>query len=336
MERYEKQMLFNEIGQEGQKKLLSKKAVIIGCGALGTVISNNLARSGVGYLRIIDRDYIEISNLQRQILFDEEDIENNLPKAIAAEKKLRKINSSIYIESRITDVNSKNIEGLCTGMDIILDATDNLQTRYLINDISIKLNIPWVYGGVIGSSGMVHTIIPHITPCLRCMFPEIPPIGSTETCDTVGVLNSITSIVASMESMEAMKILIDRKDAVIKGLLYMDIWNNDFEMIDLKIDKNCTVCGKNQFEILNTTFDEAVYLCGKNSIQINPLQKSVSTESIVNRLKALDIDYKQNVYFIKFNVEDVQITLFYDGRAILKNTSDINRARSLYARYIGS
>lgn len=336
MERYEKQMLFGEIGLEGQKKLLSKKAIIIGCGALGTVIANNLVRSGIGYIKMIDRDYIEISNLQRQILFDEEDIKENLPKVIAAERKLKRINSDIKIEGIISDVNSTNIESLCEGMDVILDATDNLQTRYLINDISIKLNIPWIYGGVIGSSGMVHTIIPHETPCLRCMFPEIPPIGSTETCDTAGVLNSITSIVASMESMEAIKILLEKQSSVIKGLQYMDIWSNDFETIDMNLNKDCKACGNNSFEFLERSTDEAVYLCGKNSIQINPLQKGISAEDIINRLKSLNIDVKQNVYFIKFNIEDVQVTLFYDGRAILKNTDDIKRAMSLYARYIGN
>jgi adenylyltransferase/sulfurtransferase len=336
MERYEKQIIFGEIGVEGQKKLLNKKAIIIGCGALGTVIANNLTRSGVGYIKIVDRDYIELSNLQRQILFDEEDIKENLPKVIAAERKLRKINSEIKIEPLLTDVNSTNIEEICKGMDIILDATDNLQTRYLINDLSIKLNIPWIYGAVIGSSGMVHTIIPNETPCLRCMFPEIPTIGATETCDTAGVLNSITSIVASLESMEAIKILLDKKSTVIKGLQYIDIWTNDFEHIDMNIDENCIACGKNNFEFMNRSTEEAVYLCGKNSIQVNPMQKEISAENIVRRLKSLDIDVKQNAYFIKFDIEDVQITLFYDGRAIIKNTNDIKRATSLYARYIGN
>lgn len=336
MERYEKQMLYGEIGIEGQKKLLAKKAVIIGCGALGTVIANNLVRSGIGYIKIVDRDYIEISNLNRQILYDEEDIKENLPKAIAAEKKLKKINSDIEITSLIADVNSVNIEDICKGMDIILDGTDNLQTRYLINDTAIKLNIPWVYGAVIGSSGIVHTIIPHETPCLRCMFPKIPPIGSVETCDTAGVLNMITSIVASMESMEAIKILLNQNENIIKGLQFMDIWTNDYEYIDMKIDENCIACGNNKFEFLELNKEEAVYICGKNSIQINPIQKNISAEKIVQKLKSLNIDVIQNAYFIKFLVEDVQMTLFYDGRAIIKNTDDINRATSLYSRYIGN
>lgn len=336
MERYEKQILFEEIGIEGQKKLLKKKVIIIGCGALGTVIANNLVRSGIGYIKIVDRDYIELSNLQRQMLFDEDDINNNLPKAVAAKNKLEKINSSITIESIIDDVNSKNIDDLCQGMDVILDATDNLQTRYLINDISVKLNIPWIYGGAIGSSGMVHTIIPHETPCLRCMFPEIPPAGSIETCDTVGVLNSTTSIVASIQSTEAIKVLLDNKENVIKGLKYIDIWSNDSEIIDLNLDENCIACGKERFDFLDRESDEAVYLCGKNSIQINPIQKNVSMDEVIKKLKSLSIDVKQNTYFIKFLVNEIQFTLFYDGRAILKNTEDINKAKTLYAKYIGN
>lgn len=335
MNRYEKQILYSEIGAKGQKLLLNSKVIIIGCGALGTVIANNLVRSGVGFIKIVDRDYIELSNLQRQMLFDEDDLENNIPKAIAASQKLKKINSTIQIESIVDDVNSKNIEDLCSGMDVILDATDNLQTRYLINDISIKLNIPWVYGGVIGSTGMVHTIIPHKTPCLRCMFPEIAPAGSVETCDTAGVLNPITSIVASTESMEAIKILLNRKDVVIKGLQYMDIWNNEFEMIELSINKSCKACASKTFDFLNRESDESVYLCGKNSVQINPIQKNISEENLLNRLDSLGLEYKKNAYFIKFTVEEVQFTLFYDGRAILKNTSDKIRAQSLYAKYIG-
>lgn len=335
MKRYEKQMLFEEVGLEGQHKLLNKKIAIIGCGALGTVISNNLVRAGVGYIKLIDRDYIELSNLQRQILFDEEDIENNLPKVIAATNKLRKINSSITIYPIIEDVNSMNIEDLCEGMDVIVDATDNFQIRYLINDISIKLNIPWVYGGAIGSTGMIHTIIPKETSCLRCMFPQIPAVGSSDTCDTVGVLNPITSIVASLESMEVIKLLLDKKETVIKDLQFIDIWTNTFEKVDININDNCIACGDKNFEFLNRDSDESVYLCGKDSIQINPMQRNVDTNNIINRLRVLDIHVNQTKYFLRFTVEDVIVTLFNDGRAILKNTSDKNRAKSLYAKYIG-
>lgn len=336
MERYEKQILFEDMGEAGQKMLLNKKVVIIGCGALGTVIANNLARSGVGHIKIIDRDYIELSNLQRQSLFDEDDIKNTLPKVIAAKNKLDKINSSIQIEGMIEDVNSKNILDLCEGFDLILDATDNMQTRYLINDASMKLNIPWIYGGVVASSGMVHTIIPNVTPCLKCLFPTEPPIGSVDTCDTVGVLNPITSVVASIESMEALKILTENQDKILTGLLYIDLWENEFQYMDVDRSESCAVCNHKTFQYLNTKMDEASILCGKNSVQINPIQKSVSMDHIKNRLNNLHVDWKHGKFFLKFTVENVQFTLFNDGRAILKNVDDVIKAKSLYYKYIGN
>jgi len=335
MERYEKQIFFNEIGEDGQRRLLVSKVVIIGCGALGTVIANNLVRSGVGYVRIVDRDYIELSNLQRQLLFDEDDIKNNLPKAVAAEYKLKKINSEIQIESVVTDVNPKNIEKLCEGMDIILDATDNFQTRFLINDISVKLNIPWIYGGVIGSSGMTYSIIPNKTPCFRCIFPDIPPAGSVDTCDTAGVLNAITNIIASLQSTEAIKILTGQFDAVIKEMRFIDIWVNTFDNLMIYPKDNCTTCKGNNYEFLNCEAEDAVYLCGKDSIQINPMNSEVSMKSINNRLDAMGITIKSNSFYSKFTIEGIQFTLFYDGRAILKNTSDVNKAKTMYSKYIG-
>lgn len=336
MERYEKQILFQDIGEDGQEKLLNKKVVIIGCGALGTVIANNLVRSGLGYLRIVDRDYIELSNLQRQVLFDEDDIEANLPKAIAARDKLEKINSTVEIEALVQDVNSKNIIDLCKDFDLILDATDNMETRYLINDVSIKLGVPWVYGGLVASSGMVHTIIPNKTSCLRCLFPDIPPIGSVETCDTVGVLNPISSVIASIESMEALKVLTDNKEKVLKGLLYIDLWENEFEYMDVSINDDCKVCSHNEFEHLNREISESSVLCGKDSIQINPVQKSISMNSIKKKLNNLDIKWKESRFFLKFSVEDVQFTVFNDGRAILKHVNEVDRAKTLYYKYVGN
>lgn len=335
MNRYSKQMLFNEIGKAGQEKLKSSKVVIIGCGALGTVISNNLVRAGVGYIRIIDRDYIELSNLQRQLLFDEDDISKNLPKAVAAQNKLQKINSDIEIETEVVDVNSRNIERLCKDMDLILDATDNFNTRYLINDISVKLNIPWIYGGVIGSMGMLSSIIPGVTPCFRCFMPEPPSTGSIDTCDTVGVLNGITNIVASYQTTEAMKMLTDNRESLIEGLLYINIWENDFEFIRPSKKESCEACGMKHYEFLTRKEEEAVSLCGKNSVQVNPHRNEISIDSIINKLTSMDIKVKKNNFFLKFQIDDVKFTLFYDGRAILKNVTDINRARSLYAKYIG-
>ncbi len=335
MQRYEKQIFFNEIGEEGQRRLLNSKAIIIGCGALGTVIANNLVRSGVGYVKIVDRDYIELSNLQRQLLFDEDDISNNLPKAVAAKYKLEKINSEIEIESIVTDVNPRNIEKLCKDMDIIMDATDNFQTRFLINDISIKLNIPWIYGGVIGSSGMTYTIIPNKTPCFRCVFPAAPPTGSVDTCDTVGVLNTITSIIASFQSTEAIKLLTGNFEAITKEMRFIDIWLNTYDNFQIQPIDNCIVCKANSYEFLNRKVEDAVYLCGKDSIQINPINSEVSINKIIDRLKSMKIEVKSNSFYSKFNIEGIEVTLFYDGRAILKNTSDENKAKTIYSKYIG-
>lgn len=328
-------MLFAEIGREGQENLLASRVVIIGCGALGTVIANNLARSGVGYIRIIDRDYIELSNLQRQILFDEEDLQNNLPKATAAARKLRKINSDIEIEEIIADVNPRNIEKLCQGMDLIMDATDNFNTRFLINDVSIKLGIPWIYGGAVSSMGMIHTIIPGETPCFRCIMPKIPPAGTVDTCDLVGVLNGIVNVIASFQSIEAIKLLVRKKDALVRGCRYIDIWDNHYEILDHSISPDCPACQKKNFTYLQSTAEDAVYLCGQDSIQINPVNSAIDADHIVKRLEIMGIKVLKNAFFLRFNIESVQFTLFHDGRAILKNTTDIAQAKSLYAKYIG-
>ena len=335
MERYAKQILFHGIGEEGQRKIQGAKVVIIGCGALGTVIANNLARSGVGYIRLVDRDYIELSNLQRQILFDEEDIANHLPKAVAAVEKLRKVNSTITLESLVTDVNARNIEKICRDMDLILDATDNFNIRYIINDASIQLNIPWIYGGAVGSIGMVHTIIPGQRPCLRCIFPEVPAAGAVETCDIAGVLNGTTNIVASLQSTEGLKVLTGQLDQLIPGIRYIDIWNNDIEIIDIRRKEDCPACQGRDFEFLRKEKEDAIYLCGKDSVQINPLNNEIVTERIIERLENIGIEVKQNAFYLRFMVEGIQFTLFYDGRAILKNISDISKAKSLYAKYIG-
>jgi len=335
MNRYEKQILFHGIGEEGQKKLKEAKVAIIGCGALGTVIADNLARAGVGFIRIADRDYIELSNLQRQTLFDEEDIKQNLPKAVAAQKKLERINSYIEIEAEVLHVNSLNIEKLCKDVDLILDATDNFNIRFLINDVAIKLGIPWVYGGVIGSTGVLSPIIPGETPCLRCIIPDIPDSGSIDTCDTIGVLNGITNIIASYQATEALKILTGQRENLIKGMLYIDVWENTFEFVSPSKKESCITCGDEDFEFLTRKEEDAVSLCGKNSVQINPYNNNVSIEGIAKRLDSIGITPKRNSYFMKFTIEEGQFTLFYDGRAIIKNVTDLNRARSLYSKYIG-
>jgi molybdopterin-synthase adenylyltransferase len=335
MERYAKQILFPEVGPDGQAKLHNSRISIIGCGALGTVIANNLARSGVGFIRIIDRDYIELSNLQRQILFDENDIGENLPKAVAAYRRLISINSLITIESKVVDINSRTISKLCSDVDLILDATDNLNTRYIINDFAIKNNIPWVYGGAVGSMGMVYPVLPGQGPCFRCIYPNLPSAGSIDTCDTVGVLNGITNIVASLQSTEAIKILIGAKENISRELRFIDVWNGDYEQIPIQNKIDCPACSKKQFDFLKQDMEDAIYLCGKDSVQVNPINTSISIEQIINRLEKIGIEVKYNSFFMKFAVDNVQFTLFPDGRAILKNVSDTGVAKSLYARYIG-
>lgn len=335
MERYSKQVLFQHIGIAGQQKLKESRVMIVGCGALGTVIASNLVRSGVGYIKLVDRDYIELSNLQRQFLYDEEDIANNLPKAIAARNKLVKVNSDVVINDIVTDVNAVNIESMCGGIDLILDATDNFHTRYLINDISIKLKIPWIYGGVLGSTGMTYTIIPDETPCFRCIHPEMPAIGSVETCDTAGVLNTIVNIIASMQSTEAIKYLVGKKEDIIKKLRYMNIWSSNYQEIPVNHNEECKTCSNHKYEFSDNKQQEIVFMCGSNSIQVNPTSRDMSIHGILEKLDRNNLSYKKNSYYIKFIVEGVQITLFYDGRAIMKNITETDKAKSLYAKYIG-
>jgi adenylyltransferase/sulfurtransferase len=336
MERYSKQILFNDLGEKGQRNLLNSKVLVVGCGALGTVIANNLVRAGVGYVKIVDRDYVELSNLQRQMLFDESDIQNNIPKAIAAQEKLKKINSEIIIDCEVVDMNPTNAIRLCKDMDLILDGTDNFSTRFLINDVSIKLNIPWIYGGAIGSTGMVLPIIPGKTPCFRCLQPEVPETGGMATCDTIGVLNSTTSIVASLQSIEAIKILSKNEERLNNKLQVFDLWTGEFNFVEIQKNTYCTACAKHQWDFLNRGYEDVVYLCHNNSVQINPANRGVNFEDLIRKLERIDIEIKKSPYFLRFFIEDVQISVFGDGRAIMKNVSDTNQAKSLYAKYIGS
>lgn len=245
-ERYSRQMLFLPIGREGQKRLNKSKVTIIGCGGLGSVITNNLARAGVGYLRIVDRDRVELSNLQRQILFDEEDVKKNLPKAVAAKKKLGYINSDIKIDSLVEEVTKDNIEDIISGVDIVLDATDNFETRFLINDTCIKNKIPWIYGAVAASYGVVFNILPKNSICLRCIFREIPSPEDILTCNTVGIINSIVNVIASIQTTEALKFLTGNFDFMVKGIININIWDLSLEIIDIKKDSSisCPVCGR--------------------------------------------------------------------------------------------
>jgi molybdopterin-synthase adenylyltransferase len=336
-DRYSKQILMPEIGAKGQERLGKSSILIVGCGALGTVIANSLVRAGVGFVRILDRDFIELNNLPRQVLFDEEDIRKGLPKSVAAAEKLRLINSEVKIDPVVADLTSENIEEIMQDIDLVLDATDNFETRFLINDACVKLGIPWIYGGVVSTNGMSYTIIPGKTPCFKCFMGSVPKPGTSPTCDTVGVLGMTVSIIASIEATEALKILIGDYDALIKKLIYVDPWYGSWKLIDLKKgDKPCSVCDERQFEFLEQKRGtRATSLCGQNSIQITPAKVSaISFDNLADRLRAVGT-VSHNEYMLKLRVEPYEFTIFPDGRAIVKGTGDETLAKTLLSKYIG-
>ena len=331
-ERYSRQILLKEIGEEGQIKLSKSFVIIIGCGALGTTIANNLVRAGVGQIKIIDRDIVEMSNIQRQNLFDERDI--GLPKAWTAVKRLQKVNSKIKINPVVEDLNNTNIEDIIEGADLIIDGTDNMETRFLINDACIKHKIPWIYGGAIGTHGMSMNIIPNDTPCFRCVFPNLPDAGALPTCDTAGVLNTIPPIIASIESTEALKLLLGK--TINNKLLIYDVWTHDFQSIKIKKNNECECCVKRNFEFLNAKKKtRIVSLCGGNAVQITPAKTMIlSFEHLAQKLrKSGKVEVTEII--LKFNVDSYQLNIFKSGRAIVYGTNDEKTAKSLYAKYVG-
>lgn len=331
-DRYSRQILLRDIQHDGQEKLAKSHVVIIGCGALGTTIANNLARSGIGHIKIVDRDIVELNNLQRQNLFDEEDI--GFPKASTAAKKLRKINSEINIDYIVDDVNYENIENIIKDMDVVIDGTDNMLIRFLINDTCIKHSIPWVYGGAIETQGMTMNIIPDQTPCFRCVVQDLPEAGSLPTCDTVGVLNTIPAIIASMESTEVLKILLGKD--INKKLLVYDVWTHDFHAIEIKKKNDCKCCIKHDFEFLNAkTKEEMISLCGSGAIQITPAKTTkISFEELGEKLQKLgEVDFHKIV--LRFRIPSYEFNIFRNGRTIIIGTNDKKTAKTLYAKYIG-
>ena len=335
IDRYSRQILFHGIGGEGQRRLGNSCAVIIGCGALGTVIATSLVRAGVGKVRIIDRDFIEYHNLQRQALFDEDDIRNQLPKAIAAERHLKKVNSSIEIEGIVADVNYTNIEGFVHDADIILDGLDNLETRFLINDVSLKHKIPWVYGGAISASGMTMNIIPGQTPCLRCFHPEVPSEARIHTCETAGVIAPTPFIIGSLQVAEALKILVGAEE-INRHLIVIDVWRGKFSRFEIGRRADCITC-QGEYEFLEGKFGtRTTSLCGQNAVQvINPKVKEISFERLATQLRLIG-EASYNEFMLRLAVDGHEMVVFPDGRAIVKNTDDESLARGLYAKYIGA
>lgn len=334
IDRYSRQTLFQDIGEEGQKKLGKSFAVIIGCGALGSMIALTLVRSGVGKVRIIDRDFIEYHNLARQALFDEEDVRNQIPKAIAAERHLKKVNSSIVIEGIVADVNCTNIESFIRNADILLDGLDNFETRGLMNDVSLKHKIPWIYGGVISSFGMTMDIIPGETPCLRCLQPDAHFGAGMHTCETAGVIGSAPFVIGSLQAAEAIKILVGSEE-INRDLVFIDVWQNQFNRFKVRRRQECPSC-HGRFEFLEAKFGtKTTSLCGQNSVQVlNPDRGKISLAKLASQLGKVG-EVSHNKFMLRFKVNHHEMVIFPDGRAIIKNTNDESLAKGLYAKYIG-
>jgi molybdopterin/thiamine biosynthesis adenylyltransferase len=337
-ERYSRQILFNGIGAEGQQRLQQSRALIVGCGALGSAHAESLARAGVGRLRIADRDFVEASNLQRQTMFTEHDASERTPKAVAAANHIREINHEIEVEPEIIDVNHSNIEQLIKDCDVVLDGTDNFATRYLINDACVKHETNWIYGAAVGSYGVTMTIQPHQTPCLRCVFEEAPPAASAPTCDTAGVIMPIISVVAAVQVTEALKLLTGQTESLHGSLMQFDVWRNEWRKINPgPRSPDCPTCGKGVFETLEATSNEfAAVLCGRDAVQISPAQATqIDFEQLAERLRPTG-EVKFNDYLLRFRTGEFEMTVFQDARSIIRGTSEIKTARSLYAKFIGN
>ncbi len=337
-DRYSRQVLFPGIGREGQQRLSGARVVLVGCGANGSAIADRLVRAGVGRLVIIDRDYVEMNNLQRQVLYDEEDVAARLPKAIAAERHLRRINSQVGVQGVVADLNPENAEKLLRGADLVMDGSDNFEVRYLVNDVCVKHGIPWVYCGVVASYGMTMTIVPQQTPCLRCVFAHAPVPGSTATCDTAGIVNPIVFVLAGIAAADGIKLLVGSGE-LNRGIVYIDLWHNVFDVLDNGRPRaDCPACGQGDYTYLTAPGDQmATSLCGRDAVQIRPHGARVlALESVTERLRGVAEIVASNDHLVCFRAEECEVTLFGDGRAIVKGTDDPVAARSLYARYVGS
>jgi molybdopterin-synthase adenylyltransferase len=336
-ERYSRQILFRGIGAEGQRRLTAGRIAIVGCGATGSALAQLLARAGVGKLRIIDRDYVEASNLQRQSLFDEADASESTPKAIAAARKIAGFNSEVEVEARVEDVVPGNIEAILEGMEVVLDGTDNFETRYLLNDYAVKASLPWIYAAAVGSYGVTLNVSPGTTACLACLFPDTPR-GMVETCETSGVLNTAVNLVASIAATEAMKLLVggEALEKLRKTLWSFDVWTNEHaEIAAGKPRVGCQACGERDLVHLAGEGRPHITMCGRNSVQIHERARPIDFAEMQRRLESLG-QVRHNEFVLKFWREPYEMTLFPDGRAIIKGTTDTGVARSLYARYVGS
>jgi adenylyltransferase/sulfurtransferase len=340
LRRYARQTILPVIGEAGQRALGEGRVLLVGCGALGTHVADTLVRAGVGFLRIVDRDFVDLHNLQRQVLFDEDDLTRGLPKALAAAEKLRRINSTVTIEPIVDDANAGNIAALLDGIDLIIDGTDNFETRYLLNDVAAQAGLPWIYGGVLASYGMTLTIVPGVTACLRCLFPEPPPPGAAPTCETAGVLAPAVAMVAAIEATEAIKLLIGAREATNRELLAIDLWRLSVDRLPAIRQADCPTCGDGprSYPFLQLSgASRTVALCGRNAVQITlGAPADLALPDLAARLNAAG-DVRHNAHLLRFRPRDTEqeLVIFPNGRAIVHGTDETALARSLYARYVG-
>ena len=338
MERYSRQILFAGIGREGQERLLRSRVLILGCGALGTAQAEALARAGVGSLRIVDRDFVEESNLQRQTMFTERDARERLPKAVACARRISEINADVAAEAAVADAHHANIERFVADRDLVLDGTDNFATRYLVNDACVKHNVNWIYGAAVGSYGVTMTVRPRVTPCLRCVFPEQPTAGSAQTCDTAGVVMPIISTVAAAQVAEALKLLAGDTNALHNSLLQFDVWRNEYRRVALGAPApDCPACALGRYESLEAEAVEfAAALCGRDAVQISPRRAApIDLRALAARLARAG-EVQVNEYLLRLRAGRYELTVFKDARAIIRGTDDAATARTLYARYVGA
>jgi molybdopterin/thiamine biosynthesis adenylyltransferase len=334
-ERYSRQILFAGIGEEGQQKLMGASAVVVGCGALGSAVAGLVARAGIGRLRIVDRDFVEYSNLQRQTLFDEADAGQSLPKAVAAENKLRAVNSAIAIEGIVADLTPENALDLLSGFSIILDGADNFETRFLVNDAAVRLGIPWIYAAVVASYGVTMAIEPGRSACLACLVDDSPESGHEQTCDTVGVLNSAAGVIAGLETTAALRRVVDA-EAGAGRLISVDVWASRFQILAVPRNPACPVCVQGRLRHLEGKAQPHITLCGRDSVQIHQRERHLDLSALERVLERSVGEVRGNAYLLRFRIPPYEVTVFADGRAIVKGTQDPAVARSLYARYIGA
>ena len=339
-EKYSRQILFAGIGEKGQEALLASSAVLVGCGALGTVVANLLVRAGLGRLRIVDRDFVEASNLQRQTLFEESDARDALPKAAAAERRLRAINPGVQVDGIVTDITPRNAEELLSTFPLILDGTDNFETRLLLNDVAISLGVPWIYAAAVGSYGVTMTIQPGETACLACLLEsgrESNAVGAEATCDTAGVLNAAAGVIASIEAAEALKLLAGKREELHSRLVSCDVWSGKFQSIRVARNPDCRACVHREFKYLDGDAQPHITMCGRDSVQIHERNRKLDLAELSQRLASASTDgIRHNDFLLRFLVPPYELTVFADGRAIIKGTKDTAIARSLYARYVSS